>query len=408
MVKNIFIVCLTILSFITFGQQQTYTQTDLQLNAITTALPFMSINPDARSGALGDAGTALSPNANSVFWNTAGVSFSKNQFEIGGSITPWLRQISHDINLYYISGFRKFNERNSLVFAFRQFTLGEITYTDQNGAVLRPDKPSEQEAVVGYALKLTDKFSLGVNGKFAYSNLTGGMIVAGAQTKAGVAGAADISFMYLNNELNWFGKNGEWRLGATINNIGNKISYSTTASSDFLPMSLKLGSSYLYKMDEYNSLTFTMDLQKLLVPTPPTYYLGNMIAGKNNNVGVISGLLQSFADAPGVVVYNTSNKPDLVDGKAKIVKGSRLKEELSEITISGGLEYNYNKVFAVRGGYFYESANKGGRQYATFGAGLKYNIMQIDMSYIAPVTKNSPLANTLRFSIIFNITPKQD
>lgn len=406
--KNIFIVCLFLFSLFTFGQKKTYTQNDLQLNTITTSMPFLSINPDARSGGLGDAGTALSPNANSVFWNTAGVSFSKNQFEIGGSVTPWLRQLSHDINLYYISGYRKFNDRNSFVFSLRQFTLGEITYTDQNGAVLRPDKPSEQEVVIGYALKLSDKFSLGVNGKFAYSNLTGGMIVSGAQTKAGIAGAADISFMYFNNNVNWFGKTGEWRLGATINNVGNKISYSTTASSDFLPMSLKLGSSYLSKMDEYNSVTFTLDLQKLLVPTPPIYYQGNIIAGKNNNVGVISGLLQSFADAPGVVVYDASNKPDLVDGRAKIVKGSRLKEELSEITISGGFEYNYNKVFAVRGGYFYESINKGGRQFATFGAGLKYNIMQIDMSYIVPVTRNSPLANTLRFSLLFNISTKQD
>jgi hypothetical protein len=235
------------------------------------------------------------------------------------------------------------------------------------------------------------------------------MIVSGAQTKAGVAGAADISFMYQNTDLNLFEKTGELRLGATINNIGNKISYSNLSSSDFLPTNLKLGASYLSNMDQYNSITFTMDLQKLLVPTPPKLdSKGNIIAGQSNNVGVISGILQSFSDAPGAIVYNANNQPDLVDGKAKIVKGSRLKEELSEITISGGVEYNYNKVFAVRGGYFFESANKGGRQFFTFGAGLKYNIMQIDMSYIAPVTKNSPLANTLRFSLIFTVNSKQD
>ena len=397
----------TALSFISFGQNTSVNQNTLQLNAITTAMPFLSINPDSRSG--GDAGTALSPNANSVYWNTAGVSFSKNKMEIGGSIVPWLRQLTNDINLYYIAGYQKFNDRNALTFAFRQFTLGEITYTNDVGTVLRPDKPSEQEAVIGYALKLSNRLSLGVNGKFAYSNLTGGMIVSGAQTKAGVAGAADISFMYQNTDLNLFEKTGELRLGATINNIGNKISYSNLSSSDFLPTNLKLGASYLSNMDQYNSMTFTMDLQKLLVPTPPKLdSKGNIIAGQSNNVGVISGILQSFSDAPGAIVYNANNQPDLVDGKAKIVKGSRLKEELSEITISGGVEYNYNKVFAVRGGYFFESANKGGRQFFTFGAGLKYNIMQIDMSYIAPVTKNSPLANTLRFSLIFTVNSKQD
>ncbi len=399
----------TALSFISFGQNTSVNQNTLQLNAITTAMPFLSINPDSRSGGLGDAGTALSPNANSVYWNTAGVSFSKNKMEIGGSIVPWLRQLTNDINLYYIAGYQKFNERNALTFAFRQFTLGEITYTNDVGTILRPDKPSEQEAVIGYALKLSNRFSLGVNGKFAYSNLTGGMIVSGAQTKAGVAGAADVSFMYQNTDLNLFDKTGELRLGATINNIGNKISYSNLSSSDFLPTNLKLGASYLSNMDQYNSMTVSMDLQKLLVPTPPKLdSKGNIIAGQSNNVGVISGILQSFSDAPGAIVYNANNQPDLVDGKAKIVKGSRLKEELSEITISGGLEYNYNKVFAVRGGYFFESANKGGRQFFTFGAGLKYNIMQIDMSYIAPVTKNSPLANTLRFSLIFTINSKQE
>ena len=408
MCKYFFLIFVMLLSVSIFAQNSSINQNSLQLNAITTAMPFLSINPDSRSGGLGDAGTALSPNANSIYWNTAGISFSKNKMEIGGSIVPWLRQLTNDINLYYIAGYRKFNDRNALTFAFRQFTLGEITYTNDQGTILRPDKPSEQEAVIGYALRLSDKFSLGVNGKFAYSNLTGGMIVAGAQTQAGIAGAADISFMYQNTDVNLGGKEGELRLGATMNNIGNKISYSSLASSDFLPMNMKLGGSYLMKMDNYNSMTFTLDLQKLLVPTPPIYYQGNMIAGKSNNVGVISGLLQSFSDAPGQIVYDATNKPILVDGKAKIVKGSRLKEELSEITISGGLEYNYNKVLAVRGGYFHESSNKGGRQFFTFGVGLKYNIMQIDMSYIAALSRNSPLANTLRFSLLFTINSNQE
>jgi hypothetical protein len=396
--------------FFAYTQQATSVDSKvLQLNTITTAMPFLSINPDSRSGALGDAGTALSPNANSLFWNTAGISFSKNKLEIGGSVVPWLRQLTNDINLYYIAGYTKFNERNALAFSVRQFTLGEITYTDQNGAVLRPDKPSEQELAVGYSLRLTEEFSLGVNGKFAYSNLTGGLITAGAQTKAGVAGAADISFMYQNTGMQIGGKSGELRVGATINNVGNKISYSANASSDFLPTSLKLGSSYTTKVDNYNSIAVTMDLQKLLVPSPAIYSNNTMIAGKSSNVGVITGIFQSFSDAPGTPLKLSNNKYDLnTDGTAKIVKGSRLKEELSEITISGGVEYNYNKVFAVRGGYFHESKNKGARQFFTFGAGLKYNIMQIDISYIAALQRNSPLANTLRFSLLFTIKTDQN
>ena len=399
-----------IVHLLAYSQQSTSVDAKaLQLNAITTAMPFLSINPDSRSGGLGDAGTALSPNANSLYWNTAGISFSKNKLEIGGSVVPWLRQLTNDINLYYIAGYSKLNDRNAFAFSVRQFTLGEITYTDQSGTVLRPDKPSEQEVAVGYSLKLTDRYSIGLNGKFAYSNLTGGLITAGAQTKAGIAGAADISFMYQNSDVNLGGKPGEFRFGATINNVGNKISYSTTSSSDFLPMNIKLGGSYTSKMDNYNSLTVTMDLQKLLVPSPPIYYQGKMIAGKNNNVGVVTGIFQSFSDAPGTPIYLNNGTPDLnSDGTAKIVKGSRFKEEISEITISGGLEYNYNKVFAVRGGYFHESKNKGGRQFFTFGAGLKYNIMQIDMSYIVTLQRNSPLANTLRFSLLFTIKSNQD
>jgi len=392
-----------------FSQQaNTIDSKALQLNAITTAMPFLSINPDSRSGALGDAGTALSPNANALFWNTAGISFSKNKLEIGGSVVPWLRQLTNDINLYYIAGYTKFNDRNSFAFSVRQFTLGEITYTDQNGAVLRPDKPSEQELAVGYSLKLTDRFSLGINGKFAYSNLTGGFITAGAQTKAGIAGAADISFMYQNSDIQIGGKSGVLRMGATVNNVGNKISYSANASSDFLPTSMKLGTAYTSKLDNYNSMSVTLDLQKLLVPTPPIYYNGTLIAGRDNNVGVVTGILQSFSDAPGTPVRLSNEKYDLnTDGTAKIVKGSRLKEELSEVTISGGVEYNYNSVFAVRGGYFHESKNKGARQFFTFGAGLKYNIMQIDISYIAALQRNSPLANTLRFSLLFTIKSDQ-
>ncbi len=379
-----------------------------QLNAITTAMPFLSINPDSRSGAMGDAGTALSPNPSAVYWNTASIVFSQKNSEVGISYVPWLRQLTNDIHLSYVSGYKKIGERQAFTGALRYFSLGNITFTNNDGQVTRDFNPNEFELIGGYAFKLSDRMSIGLNGKFAYSNLTGGSVVPGAQTKPGVAGIADISFMYQNKDLRINGKNATYAFGATINNIGNKVSYSSAGSgSDFIPTNLKIGSALQTEMDAYNKFTVSLDLQKLLVPTPPIYSGGSLIAGKDNNVGVIAGMIQSFYDAPGVVSIDASNKVILdSEGKAQVEKGSVLKEELSEINIAAGLEYNYNKVLAIRGGYFHESTTKGGRQFFTFGVGLKYNVIGFDISYIAPLKRNNPLANTMRFSITFDLGGK--
>lgn len=380
------------------------TDDQLQLNTITTAVPFMSITPDSRAGAMGDAGTALSADASSLYWNTSGLSFAKERSELAISYTPWLRQLTNDIHLSYLSGYYKVNDRHSVGGALRYFSLGEITFTDETGNVIRDDKPSEFEITAGYAFKTSQRTSVGLNGKFAYSNLTGGLTVAGVNTKAGIAGAADISFTFFNDDAKIGNLKGTYTFATTINNIGNKIKYSDVGSNspgDFLPMNLKFGNSFNARFDKFNSLTLSLDIQKLLVPTPAIYDdNGEIMSGKTNDVGVIAGMIQSFYDAPGTLVLDDNGDPvQNADGSYETVKNSKFLEELSEINIGTGLEYWYNNILAIRAGYFYENKNKGARQYFNFGIGFKYNRFGIDVSYLAALKRNNPLANTLRFTL---------
>lgn len=384
------------------------TNEDLQLNTITTAVPFMSITPDSRAGGMGDAGTALSASSTSVYWNTAILNFAKEKSEVSVSYTPWLRQLTNDIHLSYVSAYGKIGDRHSVAGALRYFSLGEITFTDNNGEIIRDDKPSEFEITGGYAFRTSERTSVGLNGKFAYSNLTGGLTVAGVNTKAGVAGAADISFAFFNDEARIGGLKGTYIFGTTINNIGNKIKYTDVGSNspgDFLPMNLKIGNSFNAQFDKFNSLTLSLDLQKLLVPTPAVYdpLNGELASGKSSDVGVISGMLQSFTDAPGRLVEDDNG--DYIqndDGSYQVVKGSKFKEELTEINIATGLEYWYNNILAIRGGFFYENKNKGARQYFNIGVGFKYNKLGIDISYLAALKRTNPLANTLRFTLRYS------
>jgi len=380
------------------------TDDQLQLNTITTAVPFMSITPDSRAGGMGDAGTALSADANSLYWNTSALSFAKEKSEIAISYTPWLRQLTNDIHLSYLSGYYKVNERHSVGGALRYFSLGEITFTDETGNVIRDDKPSEFEITAGYAFRTSQRTSVGLNGKFAYSNLTGGLTVAGVNTKPGIAGAADISFTFFNDDAKIGGLRGTYTFATTINNIGNKIKYSDVGANspgDFLPMNLKFGNSFNARFDKFNTLTLSLDIQKLLVPTPAIYDdNGVIMSGKTNDVGVIGGMVQSFYDAPGTLVLDDNGDPvQNADGSYEIVKNSKFLEELSEINIGSGLEYWYNNILAVRAGYFYENKNKGARQYFNLGVGFKYNRFGIDVSYLAALKRNNPLANTLRFTL---------
>ena len=385
------------------------TDNDLQLNTITTALPFMAITPDSRAGGMGDAGTALSPTSTSVYWNTSMISFAKEKSEISLSYTPWLRQLTNDIHLSYLAFYYKINRLHSIGGALRYFSLGEITFTDASGNVIRDDKPSEFELTGAYAFRLSDKFSIGLNGKFAYSNLTGGLTVGGVNTKAGIVGGTDISFTYHNEDAPIGKTKGAYTFATTINNIGNKVAYSELSQRDFIPMNLKIGNAYKANFDKYNSVTFAIDLQKLLVPTPAYYDVIDgtytLISGRSNDVGVVSGMIQSFYDAPGAPLTDADGKYiQNSDGSYQVKKGSKLVEELTEINIAGGLEWWYNNVLAVRGGVFYENKNKGNRQYINIGASFKYNMFGIDFSYLASISgRQSPLANTLRFTLRLNL-----
>ena len=409
-----FFILTSSLSFFTFAQQAPNggsgaNVSDLQLITITTSLPFMAITPDSRAGGMGDAGTALSPSSTSIYWNTSILSFAKQKSEISMSYTPWLRQLTNDISLSYLSAYYKINKTHTVGGSMRYFSLGEITFTDAQGNVLRDDKPSEFELTGAYAFRLAKRFSIGINGKFAYSNLTGGIPVAGVNTKAGIVGATDLSFTYLNDEAKIGKTKGVYIFAITFNNIGNKVAYSELSKRDFIPMNMKIGNSFTADFNSYNKLTFSIDLQRLLVPTPAKYDLvdgqNTLISGKPNDIGVIAGMLQSFSDAPGTVLEDENgNYIQNTDGTYSVAKWSRLKEELSEINIAAGVEWWYNEVFALRSGIFYESKNKGNRQFLNLGASLKYNAFAIDFSYLASLNgRQSPLANTLRFTLRFNI-----
>lgn len=371
------------------------TEFEIQLNTITTAVPFLIIAPDSRASGLGDAGAATSPDANSFHWNTSKLAFSKEKAEFGVSYSPWLRQLVDDIHLSYLSGYTKVGRNHTFGGSMRYFSLGNITFTDEQGNLIREFSPNEFELLGGYAFKLSDRSAIGFNGKFVFSNLTGGINVGTIDTKPGVAGAVDLSYSYFNDDIEVGGRDATLSFGTTISNIGNKMAYTVDADRDFLPTNLRLGSALKVDFDEYNSLTTTVDFNKLLVPTLPARDgEGEIISGKENNVGVTLGMIQSFYDAPGNVVSD-ENDNFLVEN------GSRFREELNEITVGGGLEYWYGDVLAVRGGYFYEHRAKGDRKYFTFGAGIYYSVFGIDVSYLAAIRRTNPLANTVRFSLKF-------
>lgn len=367
---------------------------EIQLNTITTAVPFLLISPDARSGALGDAGVALSPDANSIHWNPAKLAFVEDDAAFAFTYSPWLRSLVGDISLSYISGYKRINNLSTIGASLRYFSLGEITHTDQNGTSLGTYKPNEFAFDVAYALKLSDQFSFGMALRYVTSNLTSGQIVEGMATKAGKSVAADVSAYYTSDDIQIGEYDGVFSAGINISNIGAKMSYTETAEPDFIPTNLKIGQATTIDLDEYNSITILTDINKLLVPTPPIYGLDNetIIAGQDPNVGVASGIFGSFSDAPGW----DEDKDGMIDD------GTVRKEELRELNYSLGMEYWYDQQFAFRMGYFYEHPTKGNRQYFTMGLGLKLSVFTIDAAYLIGGGQQNPLANSLRFGLKFN------
>ncbi len=365
-----------------------------QLNTITTAVPFLQITPDSRSGAMGDAGVALSPDANATFWNPAKLAFVEEDMELSLSYSPWLRALVNDMSLAYLSGYKKLSKNQTVGGSLRYFTLGNITFTDEVGTVIRDFKPNEFALDVCFGQKFSERLGGGVSTRFVNSNLTGGTNVLGAESKPGRSLAVDVAMFYTNDDIKLGGKDSRLNFGMNISNIGNKMRYTNSEERDFIPTNLKLGTALSVDMDDYNQLTFALDFNKLLVPTPPRYGAegDSIVAGLDPNVGTATGIVQSFYDAPGDV-----------DNEGNIISGSVFKEELREINIGGGFEYWYDKQFAFRTGYFYENYTKGNRQFITLGAGLKYQVITIDMSYLISTTQQNPLANTLRFTLRFAV-----
>ena len=365
-----------------------------EINTITTAVPFLLISPDSRSSAIGDAGVALSPDASSIHWNAAKMAFSEKEFEVGMSYSPWLRNLVSDMNLAYLSGYRKLSKTQAVGAAIRYFSLGSITFTDENGTQIRDFQPAEFSVDAGFSQRLSDRFSGGITARFVNSNLTGQTNILGVDSKPGRSVAVDVSVFYTNDDVKLGGKDAIWNWGMNVSNIGAKMSYTETADRDFIPANLRLGTALTTMLDEYNALTFTLDANKLLVPTPPVFSEdgSEIVSGLDPDIGVATAIVQSFYDAPGIVTFDD-------DGNPNIEPGSPFREELREINLGGGLEYWYDQQFAFRAGYFYEHFTKGNRQFITLGAGLKYTVFAIDLSYLISTTQQNPLANTLRFTL---------
>ncbi|MBO7199964.1 MAG: type IX secretion system outer membrane channel protein PorV [Bacteroidales bacterium] len=361
---------------------------DVTKNYISTAMPILLIAPDARSGGMGDVGVASTPDVYSAHWNNAKFAFIEKDMGIGMSYVPWLRKLgTADMNLLYLSGYKRIDERSTLAASLTYFSLGNIEFTSEDGTSMGVYMPNEFGLDVTYSMKLSDNFSLGASGRYIRSDLTQGVDVGTTQTRAGNAIAADLG-MYYQSETNMLDVPGELAAGLMISNLGSKISYSDDETEkDFLPTNFRLGGRYTMNFDEYNSVSLLADFNKLLVPTPPVYdENGEIISGKTDDVGTIQGAFQSFFDAPG-----------------------GLSEEFQEMQISVGAEYWYDKIFAVRGGYFFEHENKGGRQYITLGGTIKYQSLVLDISYLIPTTtlQTSPLANTVRISLAMNFDKRK-
>lgn len=381
--------------FLVLSQNFVFSQTKIktgeltgaELNPVESAVPFLTIAPDSRSGAMGDAGVATTPDINSMHWNPSKYAFIENDGGGAFSYTPWLRNLVGDIDLAYLTGYKRLDKDQVIAGSLLYFALGDIQLTDDNGSYINTARPNEFSFDLAYARKFGEKFSGSLAFRFIHSDLSNGISVGGTTTKAANAFAGDVS-MYYQNDISLSDRDAKIAVGLDISNMGTKISYTNDETNkDFLPTNLRLGASLTMNLDDYNSLMVTTDLNKLLVPTRPIYYADSTDAqgqkviqyGMDPDVSVVQGMIQSFYDAPG-----------------------GFKEEIREITYSIGTEYWYRKQFAIRAGYFHENQYKGNRKYFTMGLGLRLNVFGIDFSYLVPTQSNNPLANTLRFTLLFD------
>ena len=349
------------------------------INVVTTAVPFLRISSDARAAGMGDLALATSADVNSSLWNLGKVPFNSSKGGLSASYTPWLKDILSDVYLASLVGYYHLDENQSVSGSLRYFSLGNIQFTDNLGNDLNTFSPRELGIDVGYSRKLSDKIGVGVGLKYIYSNLADGA-AAGSNYQAASAVAGDISFYFNGHNSEGQG----WAMGAVLSNLGSKIAYSDNADQkDYIPANFGLGATYTKVSNSSNRFTVGVDLNKLLVPTPPAFPATAQQITDYRSKSVVSSWFSSFADAPG-----------------------GFGEEMKEFQASIGAEYIYNDQFALRAGYFHEDATKGNRQYFTMGVGVKYTNYGVDFSYLLPsgsgVDRN-PLSNTLRFSLHYNI-----
>ncbi|NCT17538.1 MAG: hypothetical protein COZ75_06630 [Flavobacteriaceae bacterium CG_4_8_14_3_um_filter_34_10] len=360
-------------------------QEEGERRVITTAVPFVLIAADARAAGMGDMGVATSVDAFSQQWNPAKYAFSESKQGIGVTYTPYLSQLVNDIFLGNVTYFNRLNERSAIGASFKYFSLGDIELRQTPEEIPLIQSPNELTFDVSYSLRLSERFSMAVAGRYLRSDLK--LQVSDEDASAGSSFAVDIAGYYQSEEVTYNDFDGRWRGGFNISNIGPKIKYDEVGQENFLPTNLRLGGGFDFLLDAYNRVGVTAEVNKLLVPTPPVRdrdpnspTFGEVLRGEDDDVTFFKGIFQSFGDAP--------------DG---------FKEELKEFTWALGVEYVYQDSFSLRTGYFNESDLKGSRKFASLGAGFKYTSINIDVSYLFSTSKvRSPLEGTLRFGLTFN------
>lgn len=380
MKKLILVIVLAVATQFTFAQQD--------IRVVTTAMPFLSIAPDARSAALGDQGVATSSDAFANHWNPSKYAFIANDTGAAVSYTPYLSKLVNDIFLADVIYYRAIDDRSAWAAGLRYFSLGEIEIGETPNDFLNPliERPNEFVFDASYALKLSDKFSMAIQASFLNSDLK--LNSGNGDSSSASSVAVGVSGFYQSYEVPYASFSGMWRAGFNLSNIGPKIKYEEEGQADFLPTNLKLGGGFDFIFDSYNKLAVSLEINKLLVPSPS---VPNVVVDEEGNetitgysqpddVGVLSGIFKSFGDAP--------------DG---------FSEELKEFTWALGAEFMYDESFALRAGYFNENELKGARKFFTLGAGFKYNVIDVDLSYLISAGRViNPLENTLRFSLTFN------
>ncbi|MEZ4911702.1 MAG: type IX secretion system outer membrane channel protein PorV [Saprospiraceae bacterium] len=369
-------------------------------NTLLTAVPFLRIAPDARSGAMGDVGVATSPDANSMHFNASNLVFAEEASGLSITYTPWLRNLNlNDIFLMYLSGYYKLGKNQVFGGAIRYFSLGDIDFTDSRGGTLGQGFPREFDATLMYGRKLGDKLSASLSAKYIYSTLTGSssFLVGSVEINNAKSFAADLGLTY-KSKTSIGGTKGDLTVGMAITNIGSKVTYNNNLNyKDFLPTNLGIGTSYRMDLDKHNSLMIAFDINKLMVPTPIAQFI-------DNGTGVLEKNPEFSKDGDEVGDYRQKSLFDGIFGSFSDAQGG-LSEELKEISYNIGAEYWYAKQFAFRLGYFSEHREKGNRKYFTVGAGIKYNIFGINLSYLVPTSVvPNPLDNTLRFSLLFDFS----